>query len=253
MKSFVPSLLLAELSLTIILTSCSVKEGRGQCPATLLLAIQGNDLVSGPVCVRTISPEGRAETRLLDPTLDGQTHRIPVSRRPFILAASNHSLDDGRWTIPEGEDCPEVYSCRRKIQVSDEEAFFEVRMQKDFCRMRISLSSPQEGLSMRLRGRFCGFTLEGTPLEGMFLSWVKEDWCCNVPRQGDNSLMLDIFSDSRKGIERSFALGEYLREAGYDWQERDLQDVSVLVDYVKSKAVISTAFWTYTISLDITL
>lgn len=240
--------LLASTSLLIFLTSCSVKEDRRLCPATLLLDLPAADSAASSLHIRTLAPDNKASITHVALGERRIRHKIPVARGKFIIVVSSVALQDGRWLVPEGSPCPEAYICRRRITVSKEQALFEVRLQKEFCRLDIKLSAPAEGFSMRIRGRYCGSSLEGNLIEGVFSAPVGSGGSVCVPRQGDASLMLDVVMPS-EGIVRSFALGEYLREAGYNWQEGDLQDASVYVDYVRSEAVISTACWTRTISL----
>lgn len=246
------SFLLAAAHLLISLAGCSVREDRELCPATLIVNLPAADSVINKVYIRHLTPEGAAwETSASLGAAESEL-RLAVPRSSFIAVAANIPLEDGRWLIPEGSPCQEAYICRRRVSIRNDCALMRVDLQKEFCRMRIEFSSPPEGLSTRLRGQFCGSTLEGSLIEGLFLSPFQtgEDVC--VPRQGDSSLLLDIENKS-EGIVRTFALGEYLKKAGYDWEKDNLDDVSVFLDYVRSEAVIATDCWTTAIPIDILL
>ena len=246
------SVLLAAAPLYISLAGCSVREDRELCPATLIVNLPAADSAASKVYIRHLTPEGSARETSAELTAEESEIRLPVPRSTFIAVASSIPLEDGRWLIPEGSPCQEAYICRRRVTVGNDCARMTARFQKEFCRMKIEFSSPPEGLSTRIRGQFCGSTLEGKLIEGMFLSPFRpgEDVC--VPRQGDSSLLLDI-ENQGEGIIRTFALGEYLRKAGYDWEKDNLDDVCVFLDFVRSEAVIATGIWTTAIPIDILL
>ena len=49
---------------------------------------------------------------------------------------------------------------------------------------------------------------------------------CRLPRQAPaDRLLLDIVMEDR--VVRTFALGTYIREAGYDWADIDLEDITL--------------------------
>ena len=72
-----------------------------------------------------------------------------------------------------------------------------------------------------------------------------------LPRQTDASLKLDIFSGF--GLLKSFALGNYLKASGYDWNAKDLSDATVFVDFAGTQIEISVSGWEDTHSFDIVL
>lgn len=248
--SAVPFLLAA--AHLVSLAGCSVKEDRELCPATLIVSLPAEDSAAYKLYIRHLTPEGAARETEAELSPEESEIRLAVPRSTFIAVAANIPLEDGRWLIPEGSPCRETYICRRRVTIRNDCALMKTVLQKEFCRMRIEFSSPPDGLSLRIRGRFCGSNLEGNLLEGMFLSPFKqgEDVC--IPRQGDSSLLLDI-ENQGEGIVRTFALGEYLRKAGYDWEKENLDDVSIFLDYVRSEAIIATDFWTTAIPIDILL
>ena len=246
------SCLLAAAPLTFSLAGCSVKEDRKLCPAILTVDLPPADSVVREVFIRSLRPDYSAGEMKVQLSEEESQCRLEAARSTFLVAVSNLPLEDGRWIIEEGSPCPEAYICRRKVSIRGEQARIKASLRKEFCRMKIGFTAPSEGISAKVRGRFCGSTLDGALIEGMFLSALPEDGCLCVPRQGDSSLLLDIESPG-EGIVRSFAIGEYLRKAGYDWSKENLDDVSITLDYVRCEVVLSADCWSSTIPLEVLL
>ena len=69
-----------------------------------------------------------------------------------------------------------------------------------------------------------------------------------VPRQEDASLALKI--QDVDGYEKTFALGEYIAESGFDWNRPDLQDVLVQIDYARTQVIFTINDWRKVIDFD---
>ena len=57
-----------------------------------------------------------------------------------------------------------------------------------------------------------------------------------------------IFSDK---VVRTFALGQYIAAAGYDWSAPDLDDLTLTVDISVTSVTISTDAWTMTEEIEL--
>ena len=72
-----------------------------------------------------------------------------------------------------------------------------------------------------------------------------------IPRQLDGSPRLEIdFLDS--GEVRTFPVGEYILESGYDWDAADLKDISLEMDFSRSSLTFTISKWKKTLSYEIT-
>ena len=74
--------------------------------------------------------------------------------------------------------------------------------------------------------------------------------CC-VPRQMDDSMMLEIRDDP--DVLRSFAVGEFIAESGYDWSRPDLEDIEMEIDYSRTGVTFNVSDWKRTISFDVVI
>ena len=67
----------------------------------------------------------------------------------------------------------------------------------------------------------------------------------------DGSLLLEVdFLDS--GEVRTFPVGEYILESGYDWSVPDLEDIDVEMDFSRSSLTFTVSKWKKTLSFEIT-
>ena len=62
-----------------------------------------------------------------------------------------------------------------------------------------------------------------------------------VPRQSDDSLRLELSDDT--GVIRVLALGEYISASGYDWMAKNLEDLTVSLDYSLTGMTIVVEGW----------
>ena len=72
-----------------------------------------------------------------------------------------------------------------------------------------------------------------------------------LPRQVDASLVMEV-NDGTETL-KNFALGEYVKACGYDWSEDDLKDISVRIDYARTKVVIAVKGWSEVCEFDIVI
>lgn len=102
---------------------------------------------------------------------------------------------------------------------------------------------------MAVDGNVSGYSFGGSPRTGDFRVRVRPDesnHCfVRLPRQTDSSLMLEVTGEN--GTLRTFALGEYLSESGYDWTAADLKNAFVEVNYSATAITFKIDAWSKTI------
>jgi len=185
---------------------------------------------------------------------------IPVSRRVKVPRTSillnlysppGCLLEGGGMSIPFGEQCPEVWMDSAEIEADGESVYYKMELHKNYCLITVRLFSSDGSLAypykFEISGGICGYLPEGDPESGGFRSLMEavdgaaSEYSCRVPRQVDNSLMLSILSGDK--ILRSFALGEYLSEAGYDWDGDDLEDTYIEIDFARTRITVTIGGW----------
>lgn len=197
-------------------------------------------------------PDGLPETHLAPLMEEASWASFPVSRDRFILAVSTVPFTDSVYTVPLGKASPELYIYRASVKLLDESASIVPQLRKEYCGLEVSITSQHPLPELCVRGNWNGQKADGSLLAGPFRASLKSGEQVNIPRQGDNSLMLDVMNSSGS-VLRSFAIGEYMSEAGYDWTEGSLQDLSLKVDYVNNAITLNGRAWSYTFPIKIEL
>ncbi len=244
--------LLISASLTFLFSGCTIKEDRTLCPAVLRLGLPSASDSLSVLYVTLDSPSGEETTYTC--ALDSLPVQVsyPVTRERFPLCVSTESFAGGNFKIREGEQCPELFVYKASARVGGEAAFLSPSLQKEFCRIEVRLESGQRNLSLCLRGNYCGMDKSGKLLQGRYRTAFTIGLPVRVPRQGDTSLLLDV-EDMDEGVLRSFAIGEYLAKAGYDWNSPSLEDVAVTLNFAESRVSVKTKLWEHHFTISITL
>lgn len=214
--------------------------------------------------MKLILPEGDGEVfvSMMGPEGDPVTHRAelldepcevsyPVCHEGFMLVVSTVAWKDSLITVQAGLECPRLYIHRSYVHVEGESLSEEIDLRKEYCTLEVSVASQYPQPSLRISGRWCGQDIEGALVRGQFRMPLASGDCVRVPRQEDTSLMLDIMDGDT--VLRSFAIGEYMAEAGYDWHAESLEDISVNVDYVHNRVRLTGNAWSQVFPIKIEL
>jgi hypothetical protein len=109
--------------------------------------------------------------------------------------------------------------------------------------------------SLAVKGMVAGYGADGTPADGDFFHMVEtvpdEGWAISVPRQTDDSMLLEV-SDGTD-VLKIFALGKYICASGYNWKAADLSDITVGIDYTRTKLTVSVCGWDEVYEFDVVI
>ena len=249
--------------------SCSVKEDRTECPCFLTLDLGGVEAVAlmqqglDSLVVGVVSGTDFYEEMgfALRDIVQEYYLAVPKSKVDVMVACGvgRAGLSSGGFSIPEGDECPPVYLLSDSFMADTGEMRRTVTLHRNYCvlsvSMKTSFNAPARPYLIYLEGNVSGCSMDGTPAEGFFscFSSPSSGGLChlNIPRQGDGSLMLEVhFQDS--GEIRSFPVGEYILESGYDWSAPDLEDIQVEMDFSRSGLTFNISGWKKTLSFEIT-
>lgn len=240
--------------LLLLPTACSVLEDRESCPCRLHIDLSA---VPYPEVRLSLSKGSWRDLRTLSlPGEGGCVVNVPRGKVDVmaVYPSSSGDFSGSGWTIPPGEDCPPVYLGARRVDTDREEAFCSLCLHKNFCLLTLRLASESGGEPFPFRltvdGNVSGFTPGGAPREGVFsyrlppFDGAGETTVC-LPRQKDASLTMEVlFSDE---VLRHFALGELMARGGYDWSAPDLADVTLTLDYARSRLTLRADAWSETV------
>ena len=233
---------------------CTVKEDRDSCPGVLVLR---TDLVAEEVDSLFFEVSGPTTFSDVQAAPFGEEYRYSVDRGEFSLLAGSTATDGGALTIEYGLECPELWLWRGETELYGEIQSVSPELHKRYCRLTLTALSSVDPYpyAMAVSGNVCGYSSDGEPVEGDFyvLKSLSSGNSCSVclPRQIDNSLMLDLMAEDES--VRSFAIGEYIGESGYDWEAEDLADITLQVDFAGTSITLSYDNWSYTLTLSHTV
>lgn len=242
--------LVAQVVVYLLLSGCSVKENRNECPCLLTLDFSQTDTSAIPsalICLDdgVISNEYTLLAAEFMPEAD---FRVSKGIMDVIIHSGldkDADLQEG-IRIPYGEDSPCLYSYSSKVDATGETARENVRFRKNHCRLTLNFkNASQNSFALCLKGNVAGYDQSGMPVDGDFSYEMPVDedggYCAVLPRQKDASLMLEI--DDGTEVLKRFALGEYLVGGGYDWTEDDLEDVKVVIDWSMTAVTLIVQGW----------
>lgn len=230
-------------ALPLLFVCCSVKEDRDDCPC--LLTIDSGQAVEGSMVLNIVhSVQGvvsQGET-----TIGTAVYEVPRG----IVGVYAYCNGDG-WTISsdgtavslsEGSEPGYIYAHSNLVDCYGEQASDTVSMRKQWCTITILTEAPEETAGSVVEGKWNGFSLtdfSATP--GDFscpLRQISEHFMeVRVTRQGDNSLVLST------GNGQTYAIGEAIEEAGYDWTRSSLDDINLSLSDVCVEVEIVPIDW----------
>ena len=246
-----PSVWTICLVVMVILSACSVKEDRGECPCTLMLDFSELDCeVFNSVNVLAVSADGVVlnDSVNMESFSEMYIRKVPHGLIQVSIWAGDQRgvYGDNIVHIPYGLECPPVYLQSFEADTRGEFCYEKVLLYKSYCGLTVMMSDgTYVPYSLTFKGMVNGYDVSGQPSSGEFscVAYPAEngDSKALLPRQVDNSLMLEV-DDGVPHLKR-FAIGEYLQRAGYDWTLPSLEDVTILLDYSLSSVTIQIAGW----------
>ena len=237
---------LALLVSFLVISCTAVKEDRRDCPSELALHLSG----PGPIEYRVESVDGDVLHAGSVPRDTVVYCDVPRSR-VRIMAVSGAPLGDG-VRIPYGSDSPPLYLYHGVISARGEALKVNAALHKHFCLLTLVLDGPPgdgEPLGVTVRGAVDGIGLDGRPSAGSF-SCNADAGACRLPRQAPSDrLLLDIVMEDK--VVRTFSLGTYIREAGYDWADTDLEDITIHISLSVTHIRFQIGDWTREVSVSV--
>lgn len=253
MSKLYPILFALQL-LIFSLSGCSVKEDRLHCPARLYLDLSKIDNIgSDGVCIHISGEGGFDITDTLNHSQIDTVYQTYVPKGKLTIDV--FSPETSSLVIPSGSDCPELMMYNEETEIYSEEMWREVVLHKQWALITVNLVFPDGMLyspyKLEIIGSVCGYLPGGRILDGNFdyMPASGSPMSVRVPRQKDNSLTLNIVFEDE--VIRSFALGEYINQSGYDWTKPDLEDVVITIDYARTEFIISGKGWSRSVNFEI--
>ena len=271
--------LLHTLAGILALTSCSswILENRINCPAYLFLDVKDNADLQGTETVRiAVRDLGTSELMASDtPHLEEivpDKYHLVIHKCPGIsvsgvigVKASASTGDASILTVPSGSQADPLFLFTEKSEAMSDSLSVKATLRKEYSRitLRFSLEDGQFPYHVAVKGNTSGLDMiTGKPVAGPFRHEPEEEapglFSCNVPRQADRLLALEIHPKSGISAEEGFSgdivLWDYLqRIPGFSWELENLPDITVDVDFFHLLLTIDVNGWTVAQSITLTI
>lgn len=239
---------------------CSVKEDRDVCPGRLMLDFSGVDTSVGSLDMLVTGPDGIIFRDMVAPSGFREEYMREVPHGMLdvnvLSGADGFVEEDSGLVIPLGCECPPVYKHSFVADTRGEIWRQRVDLRKSYCCLTVKLKGKDAmPYIISICGNVDGYALDGSPRKGEFRCEAcpedEGEITVRVPRQMDASMMLVV--EGGNGIRKNFAVGEYIRASGYDWDSEDLSDVTVTLDYYITGVTVLVQKWDEEFVFDLVL
>ena len=249
--------------LALAALSCSIKEERDECPCLLSIFPDGSleqGMYKSISNSFLISDAGSGQQFFQgslagDSFAGGNPYKIKLPKSSVnvhsIFGVKNMKGNGSVLRIGEGSQADSVFVYSGLVDCTGETASDTLQLAKQWCSMRISFKQSESWQvdECSLKGEWDGFDT-GTLLatKGSFnfdAEKIKENsYIARLPRQGDDSLVLTIeYDNDDRKFTRQYPIGEYIAEARYDWNKRELDDLVVFIDRAEVRVVVVVPSW----------
>lgn len=240
------------LVILCVLCMACVKENRRGCPCVLKLDFSELDAEkTDSAFVEVVSAHGLEFSGVVYASEFNTEYIVKVPRRNLWVNAfygidRKRISEDGSLIIRRGDPSPKLYMYSKFVNADCELVKEKLNLLKNYAMVGIQVVDVSAfPFHFLVKGTIDGYSADGNPNNGDFVCKLMPDSNgyaeVAVPRQLDGSLVLEVADKTE--IVKSFALGEYIIASGFDWTEPELKDISIAIDYARSKISISVASW----------
>lgn len=255
----------AALLAAALLTSCSIKEDRAECPCWLTLnydsIIRTFDYTKALVTLSTTEVFCQENVDIIP--LEGVGNEYPVPRRENI--ASCVVGHDNLWwkgdtlTVPTGLDWGKVFLDTQYVDCSGDLAYCAFNVHKEYCQVNFILvglnDTSRYPFDIRVRANCNGVRMrDRKPIHGAFTTYAQPEntaelFRVRIPRQEASEMTVDLLHKrpdhdyEESDLAKTIDLGVALKSVGYNWGKTDLDDLYVTIDFVLGTYSVSIMPW----------
>ena len=257
--------LLVAVAGAALLSSCTIKEDRTECPSYLTLyydnVIHMHDFSKALVTVFASEVVVQENVDIIP--LEGVGNEYAVPRRENIaMCAVGH---ENLWwkhdslTVPTGLDWGRVFLDSQSVDCSGDLAHASFDVHKEYCQVNFILVGLNDTstypFDIRVRANCNGIRMrDRRPLHGAFTTYAQPEntaelFRVRVPRQEANEMTMDLLHKrpdhdyKEDDLLMTIDLGRALSIVGYNWGKEDLDDLYVTVDFVLGTYSVRIVPW----------
>lgn len=245
--------------------ACTVKEDRIVCPCFLTedFSRTGQVRPAGEAWISLLEKHGGKVAQLTihpDMYRDDHSYVSAVPKKEIDVAVvygcDHYEVTEGsdRLVLYPGCEADSIYAHSAGVDCRKELARDTVILCKQWCTLQIRLEGAEalQPCHFEILGNWNGFSLRDlSAVEGP-LSCVPRKmgsgaFEVRLPRQGDDSLSLQVYDTDVYGIPEKlryeYPLGRLMENRGYDWGRKSLADAIVTIDYAKADVLVEISGW----------
>lgn len=249
--------ILAALAAGLLLSySCSLKEDRGGCPCRLTVRMEDAARHGRTAAVSLWADGGvllAESVATADYREDSPYERdVPKGyvRTSVSTGAGASGASAGRVTFRSGVDCDTIWAHTALVDCRRETALDTARLHRQFAGVHVVLDRAPGGDGERTYTleTGCGgldlLTLEALPGGWELILEMPSDGhaVTRIPRLSDGMAFFLRIGETG-GDSFRVDLQAILREAGYSWRKKDLDDIWIGLDYVRGTAEVTIEPW----------
>lgn len=246
------------LAILAAVCACSVKENRTECPCHLTLSWGDDDSFAGGIILSLQGGDGFSARETLSPSDYPEGYELSVPREMLSVSAirgkRSMQLDRQTMRVPDGEQADSIYAHGTVLDCRKESVRETLASFKQFATIRISLKgfTQPEHIALSVESNWNGFDIfDLSAVQGPFSAFADgtpyDTFAIRVPRQGDDNMTLAMFDCDATGTPseklKTFPLGKYLSDSGFDWYGKNLGDAEITVDYFDSEVTVRVEDW----------
>ena len=240
----------ARLLCFLFLASCSVKEARDSCPCQVAIDLSDFAKVSQRVRVKVgterfqRSLTGEDSLRLQLSIVRGEGS-LPVAVWSGLKAMTER---DDTVRAQGVNTCDSLYLFHHAGEDPGENLRLKAVPHKQFASVFLSIQAEPDREApsqIRVRSDSNGLALpDGAPVEGTLEIRAdgKGKYHFRLPRQRRSSLIV-LEMEGADGLQKSYPLGEWILDSGYDWEAEDLDDLVIGMDLAQWDILVEVLPW----------
>jgi len=254
----------------LLAAACTVKEDRTYCPALCVVYSDGYlaEGCGGELCYNLVAEQegvlGYGTGSLSSFTERGKlVFEVPRNENVYVdvfCGQLSMTIGDSALRIPLGCCCDKIYSGHGRVVITGEEGEAGLPLHKDFAQLKLELLLEGEDnpFFLRILGNVDGYVLPGgLPHKGEFdyrpVEGKDRSFTAIVPRQYDESLILEICHRSDGMPVERYPLGQMIGDKGYDWKQPDLEDLEIFLSFGELGFEIEISPWEESGTINLTI
>ena len=234
----------------LLTASCSIREERAGCPCRLEIGLDRFSPLGRRVSIAVWEgPDRWQETVPASGTYSRDVHK-GIFRLSVWSGQRAGRISGSQLSFPHRSEPDSLYAFTARLDCQDETSRVTAVPHKQFCHVTLRLvRDPDKPYPYQfyVESECCGMDLaDFSPIAGEHIFPIRETaeghYGFNLVRHSPGAdIQLAVYDEKQRAD--AFPIGDWIRDIGYDWEEEDLKDITLDIDYARQRARIAIADW----------